>query len=165
MRQKEWKHKKDPKWGEGPWNDEPDKLQWIDGRTRLDCLMVRNHNGAWCGYVGVPPGHAFHGKGYDEVPYESADVHGGLTYAAPCAGEEVAVQGHGVCHIPEPGRPDNVWWFGFDCSHSGDLSPALTQIMVNHNMSPIFIRDEEYRDRKYVEGHVTSLALQLSKVA
>ena len=36
-----------------PWLDEPDKAQWIDKTSGLDCLIVRvKHHGALCGYVG-----------------------------------------------------------------------------------------------------------------
>lgn len=70
------------------------------------CLIRRTNIGIWCGYVAVPPGHPWHGKHYDAV---DADVHGGLTYAEPCSGE--------ICHVPQPGESDDVWWLGFDCGH------------------------------------------------
>jgi hypothetical protein len=41
-------------WGEGEWNNEPDKVQWQDEETGLPCLVVRSPMGGnWCGYVGV----------------------------------------------------------------------------------------------------------------
>lgn len=70
------------------------------------CVVKRNY--AWCGYVAVPPGHPWHGKGYDDIQNE-VDVHGGLTYARACSGA--------VCHVPAPGEPDDVWWIGFDLGH------------------------------------------------
>ncbi len=114
-------------WGSGPWDNEPDKLNWTTA-SGLPGMIVRNDNGALCGYAAVPDNHPWHGVQYHgrsaEYPYtdESAkeevdytttpegkiDVHGGLTYSDSCQGR--------VCHIPEPGEPDNVWWFGFDCS-------------------------------------------------
>ena len=36
-------------WGEGPWQDEPDKIQWQDEETGLPCLIVRGHMGFLCG--------------------------------------------------------------------------------------------------------------------
>ena len=86
------------KWGAGPWQDEPGKIQWVDEPTGLDCLMVRNHFGAWCGYVGVAEGHPFFGKDYgqcaaspvceeswcDHSPGSRISVHGGLTFADFC---------------------------------------------------------------------------------
>lgn len=86
-------------WSRGPWDDEPDKKQWRDPATGLACLIVRNHFGNWCGYVGVPPAHPWHGLGYsDTIPgrvkkedwdYENSiggaiEVHGGLTFASEC---------------------------------------------------------------------------------
>lgn len=41
-------------WPTGEWHQEPDKAQWIDQATGLDCLIVRGPFGALCGYVGVP---------------------------------------------------------------------------------------------------------------
>lgn len=62
-----------------------------------------------------------------------------------------------ICHLPEPGEPDGVWWFGFDCAHSGDLSPL-------REYEPLF-NDGAYRDIDYVTGEVQSLAKQLHAIA
>jgi hypothetical protein len=89
-------------WTPGPWSDEPDKMQFRDEATGLPCLIVRNHGGALCGYVGVDPSHPWHGKSYsdaigecgaecsDENHYshriESViNVHGGLTFSDGCS--------------------------------------------------------------------------------
>lgn len=102
-------------WGDGPWQTEPDKVVWIDEVTRLDCMANRGPSGSWCGYVGVDPSHRMHGKGYSEClagcpaeegscydhsPEAVLSVHGGLTYAKACWGDEAT----GICHVPEPGR-------------------------------------------------------------
>lgn len=112
--------KRNREWGIGPWWSEPDRLEWRS--HGLPCLVVRNPMGSLCGYVGLPPEHPLHGKGYEDdgVPY----VHGGATYAAACA--------HRVCHVPAPGESDNVWWFGFDCAHAGDLTPSLRKHASDH---------------------------------
>jgi hypothetical protein len=103
-------------WQPGPWSDEPDKAQWYDEATGLPCLVVRGPCGALCGYVGVRPGHPWHGVEYDSVETveedewgcKSPDVHGGLTFSAPCThGADPAT---GICHIPAPGDTDNIWW-------------------------------------------------------
>ena len=99
-------------WGEGPWQDEPDKVVWVDPATGLDCMAHRNRSGAWCGYVGVPAGHPAYGQDYDNV---DVDCHGGLTFAAGC--QETGDPAHGICHVPQEGRPAEVWWLGFDCAH------------------------------------------------
>lgn len=133
----------------GPWADEPDKAQWVDEATGLDCLIVRNHYGALCGYVGLPPEHPWHGLDYSDLWIEIGwdAPHGGLTFAGACA--ENTPEGEGICHIPEPGRPDNVWWLGFDCAHVGDLIPS--GIMLVHP-------GDRYRDFEYVKGECTTLA-------
>src|SRR5215831_16238351 len=71
-------------WGPGPWDQEPDKCQWIDEATGLDCMALRNRMGAWCGYVGIPPEHPLHGLDYDDVGTWDFEVHGGLTFADRC---------------------------------------------------------------------------------
>lgn len=134
----------------GPWTEEPDKAQWVDDTTGLDCLIVRNPMGALCGYVGVPPGHPWHGQDYDDV---HASVHGGLTFSNSC--QEGAEDGPGVCHIPEPGRPADVWWLGFDCGHGGDYWPALAAAGL---VPPLW--DGTYRTFDYVRAEVTRLAAQ-----
>lgn len=173
METKEYRTVDKASWGHGEWRDEPDKMQWPDGATGLPCLIVRGPSGALCGYVGVPDTHPWHGKGYDDAvgectsectkteDYEShyshsvngrIDVHGGLTFASACA--HTGDESKHICHVPGPGEPDNVWWFGFDCAHSGDLCPKY-----EHRMR---FGDETYKDLAYVKGEVTKLARQLS---
>ena len=74
--------------------------------------VTNNGIGYRCGYVRIPPGHPWHGKGYGDVdPYP--DVHGGLTFAE--ADTECG-----------EGGGDNAWWLGFDCAHAGDAAdPSL----------------------------------------
>lgn len=106
-------------WGEGPWQEEPDKVQW-QTQAGLPALVVRTDwMGHWCGYVGVPEGHPAYRQGYDDV---FAEVHGGLTFADACGHDPAQ---HGICHVPDEGEPDNLWWLGFDCAHWQDLSPAF----------------------------------------
>src|SRR5215471_6126536 len=81
-------------WGEGPWQTEWDKLQWVDAASGLDCLIVRNdHAGTLCGYVGVAEGHPAFGLHYDAASelappddegYRGLAVHGGLSFAGVC---------------------------------------------------------------------------------
>lgn len=147
----------------GPWSDEPDKAQWVDEATNLDCLIVRNRLGALCGYVGVPPEHPLHGKDYDQAHEAAAiEVHGGLTFADRC--QEGAEDGPGICHVPEPGRPAKVWWLGFDCAHAWDLVPGMRDVYERAGIvGPAGYRDV-YRDFDYVRSEVASLAAQLSAV-
>ena len=142
---KTWTNKHHPKTS-GPWDGEPDKAQWIDEATGFDCLMVRNQFGALCGYVGLPPDHPLHGQDYNDV---DAHVHGGLTFAGPCM--EGAPEDQGVCHVPEAGRPDKVWWLGFDCAHAGDWAPDLSRY-----------GNDTYRTFDYVQHQCAVLAGQLA---
>lgn len=60
-------------WGDGPWQSEPDKIQWQDEATGLPCLIVRGPVGALCGYVGVPKTHPAYGLHYDGCTTEAAN--------------------------------------------------------------------------------------------
>lgn len=162
---------------EGPWSSEPDKVQWVDEATGLDCLIFRNRVGALCGYVGVPQSHPWHGVGYsvcvekcaedwcyDHSPAGRVEVHGGLTYADACmegAGDDA------ICHVPFDGRPANVWWFGFDTAHAGDLSPYdAKRAEDEQNRYPWAIdATDRYRDVGYVKRECGSLAEQLASVS
>lgn len=231
MQTREYRTQDKSSWGPGPWQDEPDKVQWRDEATGLPCLAVRNHMGNWCGYVGVDQSHPWHGKGYDDPVGECTsectvsedytshyshsisgiiDVHGGLTFADACQSQDEsayrqfidrmekrrpeakqypqgdaarllrewsdAMQSHGawkarveatrICHLPDPGEPDHVWWFGFDCGHAGDLSPGMER--YGRGQMPAPWNDsgyDEYRDLPYVKEQVAELARQLKAKA
>ncbi len=128
-------------WGEGSWDNEPQgKLVWYDETTGLPCMMHRNGNGAWCGYVGVAEGSKYFSQDSMSV---DADVHGGLTYSASCSGS--------ICHTPKKGEPKR-WWLGFDCNHAMDRAPS--------DNFPDF-KGNYYRDIPYVQEQCTLLAKQL----
>jgi len=166
-------------WGPGEWQDETDKVQWKDAATGLACLASRGPGGHWCGYVGVPPGHPAHGLDYDAVydlfPDWSDDgylaVHGGLTYAAAC---QEGPEESSICHVPDSGEPDDVWWLGFDCAHSGDLSPeraARDRKRYEETGDSVWLPignpwgPDRYATLRYVRAETTKLARQLSAVA
>lgn len=157
METKEWRFIDKSGWDRGEWDDEPDKMQWQDEATGLACLIHRGPSGSLCGYVGVPPGHPLYGADYNNV---DVSVHGGLTFADKCQGE--AENGRGICHVPGPGEPDSVWWFGFDCAHALDYSPAYS---VRYRGNPIVARRayETYRTLAYVREQVTHLAAQIAR--
>jgi hypothetical protein len=148
------------RWGPGPWDSEPSKVQWVDAYSGLDCLVVRNRHGSLCGYVGLPPGHPYHGADYSDV---DVDVHGGLTYADSC--QEEGPEDRRVCHVLEPGRPDDVWWLGFDCGHYMDLSPGVAaferELGLGERLDFEGLRPV-YRDMAYVRTEVMNLAKQLA---
>lgn len=137
-----------PDWPEGPWDHEPDKVQWTDPITNLVCLAVRHETmGHWCGYVGVPEDHPWYGLDYDDERLREVFVHGGLTFSGKCNPED---QEFGICHVPEEGQPDHVWWFGFDCAHLDDRSPMMDF-------------EGTYKTIEFVHDECTSLARHLSK--
>lgn len=158
----------------GIWDNEPDKVQWVDAETNLDCLAVRNGMGAWCGYVGVPESHPWHGIDYGScVMGENCDrdekdwycshspenlltVHGGITYAAFC---QDGPEEEAICHVVFDGRPDPIWWFGFDCAHGGDICPAY-----EFSFTTWCGQMSVYRDLEYVRSECARLAKQLAEV-
>jgi hypothetical protein len=144
-------------WGVGPWLHEDDRIEWY--AHGLPCLMTRALTGHLCGYVAVPPGHALHGKDPDCLRVRQIIVHGGINYAKACS--------RLVCHVPRPGEPDNVWWFGFDCMHGHDYVPATM-----HAFAPVFDMPSvsrrhglTYRDVPFVRAHINLLAMQLAAAA
>ena len=155
-------------WGAGPWDGEPDRVEWYDGD--LPCLALRGPHGAWCGYVAVPPGHPWHGISYMECTrghgpdcYEHsipAEVHGGLTFAGECQPHDETTADAAICHVPRPGEPDDVWWLGFDCSHAWDRVPGVEATDRKYGLPPIRT-DSVYRVLDYVRGEVVSLATQV----
>lgn len=177
MQTKEWTFRHEPQyeerysdvsqWPAGPWDGEPDKIQWEDPETKLACLAVRNRMGAWCGYVGLPTGHAWREMGYDDIP---AEVHGGLTYGPrPCMEDHET----GICHTVEDGDDDDVRWIGFDCNHAMDQAPGMIasyrhieeRMGISYEDSQAERGDiwrEVYRDVAYVRSEVAYLASQVA---
>lgn len=153
----EYKVQRKHTWPKGPWDNEPDKLVWKT-KAGLPGMIVRNGVGALCGYAAVAKGHPLfevpysRGEDYSESPEGRFEVHGGITYSDKCAGH--------ICHVPEPGEPDDVWWFGFDCAHSGDFCPGMHGafgVLQGRSL-------ESYKDIEYVKAEVEKLAEQLAAV-
>lgn len=144
---------------------------------RAVALVVRNSHR--CGYVGVPKDHPLYGVEYNEphpalkltgeeemgkrgiIPFVYAarqdigngvsgelyfDVHGSLTYSSDFGEEKPGESKYPVA--------SDLWWFGFDCHHSGDGS--LNPRAIFH--------DGPVRDLPYVVAECESLARQLAAV-
>lgn len=126
---------------EGPWNDEPDEIVWDDEVSGLSCMARRAQGGHWCGYVALPSGHPWNGKGIEYLPGD-LDIHGGISYASasPTVGGEPDADGR--------------WWIGFSCDRIGDLVPA---IQANLGDFAVFSEDV-YRDEHFVRREITDLA-------
>lgn len=153
---KTWNNADKSAWGDGPWQTEADKAQWI--AHGLDCLIVRSHTGALCGYVGLPPSHPFYQKDYTDSDID-VEVHGGLTFAGPCANTDD--ESRFICHAEQGAANKTVWWLGFDCGHHRDHVPAYDAML------PERLRDTDsvYRNFEYVKEQTERLAEQLTKVA
>lgn len=89
------------------------------------------------------------------TPESIIEIHGGLTYSDACQGA--------ICHVPLPGEPDPVWWFGFDCAHSGDVSPGLNSALLRVG-GGLGHAGEYYKDVGYVKAEVEKLAAQLREM-
>ena len=109
----------------------------------LEWTVTNNGSGYRCGYVRVPKGHPWHGKGYDDV---EVSVHGGLTFAEP---DEHCGKGE-----------DDAWWLGFDCAHLGDAQDLTLphEVKMPHFGSVV-------RTQEYVESECRSLCEQAAKAA
>lgn len=140
----------------GRWMDEPDRFEFK--RKGLNCLLSRVPGTFhWCGYVGVPLSHPAAGKNYDDVHVE---VHGGLTYGAECHSK--------ICHIPDKGEEDHLFWLGFDCAHAGDIMPGMeiaratiSELMEIHKEFEYLHTEDQYRDINFVMNETIRLADQL----
>lgn len=161
MEPKTWNFVDKSDWGDGPWQREPDKMEWRDPETGYPCILRRGPQGSLCGYVAVSPGHPMYGKPYSAV---DVDVHGGLTFAELCMEDEPET---GVCHSPLPGEAANVWWFGWDYAHAFDFNPGLDATMrrISPEIFELFGADPgHYHEWDAVKAEITSAAKQLSEI-
>lgn len=171
------------KWGEGPWQGEPDRKEWKDEASGLPCMIIRTSMGHLCGYVGVPPAHPLHGVEYSGCPQGAAcpdrteehpwcghapeavlRVHGGITYSDKCQGN--------ICHNPPMGEEVAIYWFGFDHAHAGDWSPSMAATCSDTYLEHCGLGKPtgwggviEYRTIEYVEDQCRNLAGQLAAIS
>lgn len=152
----------------------------------LRCVVIMLDRGYRCGYVGIPKEHPLYGISYSQkhellkktdienkpignrgiLPLFIAglkndlenlspdiyfDVHGSITYANN--DEEYPVE-----------NKDNLWWFGYDCNHSGD-APDLDFMSEKRKKyyNPYFNRNGVVRSLNYCISECKKLAEQLSK--
>jgi hypothetical protein len=128
-------------WGSGPWDDEPDRIDWVDEKTGLKCRIVRQEaHGYLCGYVGVPVGHVLHCVYKDDLNVQPK-VHGGLYFSNYWEYDD------------SPGH-DETWWFGFECGWMLDESPRWARLQTENPPT--------YRDINYVRQELLNLAEQLA---
>jgi hypothetical protein len=151
-----WMPAEKTEYPDGPWQGEPDKVQWVDRATRLPCLIVRGPVGALCGYAGVTPGHPLFRKPSHDEGVQDLSCARDINYARGC--DHYPDPSQGICHIPEPGASDDVWWFGFDCAHCFDLVPGFLHLFQYGEVRLLGLK---YRDIDWAARAVTKLAAQL----
>lgn len=168
-------------WESGPWDEEPDRVDWIDEATGYPCLVTRHFLfGYLCGYVGLPPGHRLHGVNWqDNEELREVDVWNGVTYSAPCqegpppdVADVVGPPELYICHVPEPGQEEHVWWFGFHCGGYLDYQPRMAAEMrrlLGRGPRDHFPEGHPLRPRyvplAVVRAQCTQLAAQLAERA
>ena len=164
--------------GEGPWQNEADKIAWTDSATGLPCTILRSEDGTLGGYVGIREDHPLFGFTVDALPGAlGISPHGGLDYAATCqrGPEETS-----ICH-PSPatnrtrrpsrddarasgeqvGGHEPLWWFGFQCNKNHDHVPGRYPGLMPGKGHE---NGKTYRDEAYVYGQTTQLARQLHAI-
>ena len=144
--------------GNGPWIDEPDKVQWPDEATGLPCIVKRSRYGAWCGYVGVSESHPYFQTHYNDV--SDIEVHCGLTFSDFCQPYEPGEEVDKICHVVEDGENDRVWWLGFDCGHTWDIQPGMEKFNRDRGMPELMQSSMggEYRTIDFVRNQCRLLA-------
>lgn len=175
-------------WGPGPWQKEPDSLDWKDEKTGLQCRIRRGPMGGLCGYAGVSPTHPLFGLGFnDMVPMpdgwkeQALDVNKmdvvGLFFSS-LGGElnnnalrlSLLFSIHGGLSFGNQMDESGDWFFGFDCGHSQDYLPTLdalikySHVLDSTSRSPGSSRlfdKKNYKTIKYVKTECASLANQL----
>lgn len=158
-------------WGPGPWTGEPENnVDWTDDATGYLCAARRNNSGAWCGYVRLPQDHPLHGVDYNaDLPERltgaaESVMSGTIGKRGPMNLFALALGGkthpgdlfdvHGSITYSGTEWPAEGYWYGFDCSHAGDVSPAYDYLM---RCDP----ESVYRTLDYTKAECVSLARQL----
>jgi len=111
--------------------------------------------GHWCGYVGIPKEHKYHGKSHGDC--DDIEAPGGITYGYECDGKP----GVGVCHHSDS-EEDDVWWLGFDCAHCWDYQPASEAFCGK--TAPYYENHKDrlnYKTLVFVQNECNKLAKQL----
>jgi hypothetical protein len=187
MKTQEFRTINKSKWPRGPWDFEPDKVQYTDHDTGLPCLIVRHPScGQLCGYANIRLTYASfcqEARSEDFLKWNQSmkdRTEEALQYPNGDAARDWETLGHlvddfegwteyqkcsGICHETEEGDNDKVWWFGFDCAHSMDYSPgiAATFAAIGHTDYEEHHRLDIYRDIAYVKAEIASLAKQLKE--
>lgn len=146
-------------------NDTSIAEMWIYKKS--NCISVVNHHfGTRCGYCSVSGSHPFFMRDYSYiVPSIGKSIdyilsaHGGITYS-------------GNLKINEILEREGLWWFGFDCNHSGDaadinlITNPISKMVCEQTSSWLtgrYFNPGKHRTLEYVKENCNNLAEQLSK--
>lgn len=72
-------------------------------------------------------------------------------------------QASAICHITDSSE-DVIWWLGFDCAHSGDLSPSDYQRPDYVQKVSTAPWPTSYKSLAYVKNECSKLASQLAQM-
>jgi hypothetical protein len=179
---REWRGTDRTGWPAGPWDTEPDAVMWLaKAPPHYPCQISRCFNGAFGGYVAIPPGHPAHGLPLDEL-WRDFDVHRGLTFSNEAVAGHWVLGfdcGHGACDY-SPGEPamDHLFSEAWERADTGQPMPGFLADRLERGRAPYvepppldpddyrtFIGVKRYRRVAYVRAHVENLAAQLAAVA
>lgn len=103
--------------------------------AKIDSCRLTGDPYHFCGYVGVPKSHPWHGKDYGigniNDPIDLIYVHGGLTFANRFG----------------PPITSDDWFFGFDCAHSGDSLKTCTEDYVKKQVGMLAKQLKYFEDK------------------
>ncbi|WP_299198282.1 MULTISPECIES: hypothetical protein [Pseudomonadota] len=156
-----------------PWENEPDDVIWLHDASGYACQILRHPTQKYlCGYVTLPEDHPFHGIDYSddiiipEAIYKEIALEDDWPPTKPkfiwhktptplvTVSPERLLNAHGGITFSQEVKGQHV--YGFDCGHSGDLSPVSLQFAVHGYV---------YRDWDYVTAETERLAQQLYEIA
>ena len=149
----------------------------------LRCVVVVTEMGHRCGYVGIDPSHILFGKSYSSpVPKELSwyfdkvkegtvgkrNIIDIICYDSEAPRIGILFDVHGGVTFSEGGKypvESDLWWFGYDCAHSGD-SPDRNLISGEYRESRLKYMNNygEVRTLEYCISECESLADQLIEV-
>ena len=167
-------------WGPGPWQDEPDKREWVHGEFICQALRQKE-SGHWCGYVGVDKDHTLFGVNYDfemliTDEFKNREIIEGRTSYIDIFLNMGCTEGYiqlgtlidthcGLTYANNfpKGEWDDYWFFGFDCAHADDFAPgALPDMVILFLLiDATDFHQGESRALGYVQREITKLAEQL----
>lgn len=110
------------KWGKGPWDGEPDRVDFTTA-VGLPGLLLRGPMGSWCGYAGVGKDHPFFGREYTMC------VH---PHHKP-VDRKKEVQKNRRMAILAKSRRDRDLWYGL-AKMAARWSPKRTQCGYRHSI-------------------------------